>query len=61
MSKYRVGDIVVALSEIEFDDLIKIDRIGRDGSLWDNRWRMVRNSEMVRLATEEEIKVGRRL
>lgn len=60
MTEYKVGDYLVAKRKFKSNELFKIDRIGRNGDLYDNTWRVLVRYNL-RYATTEEIKAGRRL
>lgn len=61
MNKYKVGDYLVAKRKFKSNELFKVDRIGRNGELYDNTWRVLVRNDNYELANPEEIKAGKRL
>ena len=59
MSQFKQGDILVT-KEPSHLELFEVERIGRNGELYDTRWRML-NTEHFKHATDEEIAAGMRL
>ena len=60
MNEFKVGDYLVAKRQFKSNELFKVDRIGRNGRIYDDKWRLL-HDEKFELATPEEIKAGRRL
>lgn len=60
MTKFKVGDYLVAKRQFESNEIFKVDRIGRTGGIYDNKWRLLYD-ENFEHATPKEIKAGIRL
>ncbi len=60
MNEYKVGDYLVAKRKFRSNELFKIERIGNNGGIYDEKWRLLLIGRL-RHATTEEIKAGRRL
>ena len=60
MTEYKVGDYLVAKRKFKSNELFKIERIGNNGGIYDEKWRLLLIGKL-RHATIEEIKAGRRL
>lgn len=60
MNEFKVGGYLVAKNQFESNELFKVERIGRSGIAYDDRWRKL-HTENFRLAKLQEIKAGRRL
>lgn len=60
MTKYKVGDYLVAKTQFENSELVKVVRVDLDGGIYDEKWRLLLIWKL-RHATPEEIKAGKRL
>ncbi|MCF8999270.1 hypothetical protein [Acinetobacter nectaris] len=60
MTKFKVGDYLVAKRHFESNEIFKVDHIGRTGGIYDDKWRLLYD-EKFEHATPEEIKAGIRL
>lgn len=58
MSEYKVGDYLVAKRQFKSNELFKVERIGRNGGIYDDKWLLLHNI-YLEPATEKEIKAGR--
>lgn len=59
-SYFTVGDYLVAKRQFECNELFRVERIGKNGGIYDEKWRLLLIGKL-RHATLEEIKAGRRL
>lgn len=59
---FEVGDWVIPIFQPadEYFHVVKIERIGKHGGLYDSSWRLL-SIDKFRHATDEEIKAGKRL
>ncbi|SDC28519.1 hypothetical protein [Acinetobacter boissieri] len=60
MTEFKVGDFLVTKRQFESNELFKVDRVGRTGGIYDDKWRLL-HDEKFELATSEEVEAGRRL
>lgn len=56
---FKKGDKLVAAT-MDCLEIFEVDRIGRNGEVYDTRWRRL-NVEHFRHATDEEIRAGHRI
>lgn len=59
MNRYKLGDHLVAEPQFETNELFRVERIGRNGEIYDEEWRLL-YGDNFNYATEKEIAQGYR-